>query len=507
LRSNLRPVGVFKPIVIRPSALLIVLLTLAAAAVAPVPAHAARTPAPRLTAIRCVPPTTPGCRGAVRVAIGRQVQLRGTRLAAGMRVTFRWPRGALTTKLKRARAGWVARVPAGTRLGEVAVYVRRTLKTPRSNQRKIRVVPPPPARGGAPVPAPTAPGTLPAAFRGDGMWIWQLAKTEAGNLDAVAARARAAGIETVFVKAADEADRWPQWSPALVQALHDRGLRACAWQFVYGAKPDVEAAVALDAIRQGADCFVIDAETRYEGRYAAAQQYMSTIRDAVGPDYPVGLTSFPYVDYHGKFPYSVFLGARGAQANLPQVYWKDIGDSVDAASAHTFAHNRVYRTPIAPLGQTYGSPAPADVARFRSVWAGYGSPGLSWWSWQATGEETWGVLAQPAPFPAAVTDPGYPALGKGARGDQVVWLQQHLAASDPSVEINGMLDTHTADVLRAFQTARGLPPTGTTDAATWEALLKLAPVAVDWSVRPSPASAGARAASAAPDAVVARRPH
>ena len=132
---------------------------------------------------------------------------------------------------------------------------------------KIRVVAPPRPSGS------TAPGTLPVAFRGNGMWIWQLSRSEGGNVDAIAARARQAGIETVFVKAAGGGDRWPQWSPALVQALHDRGLRACAWQFVYGANPDIEAAAAIDAVRQGADCFVIDAESRYETRYGQAQEY------------------------------------------------------------------------------------------------------------------------------------------------------------------------------------------------------------------------------------------
>jgi hypothetical protein len=35
--------------------------------------------------------------------------------------------------------------------------------------------------------------------------------------------------------------------------------------------------------------------------------------------------------------------------------------------------------------------------------------------------------------------------------------------------------------LRTFQIARALPPTGETDAATWEALLALPMRAVDWT--------------------------
>jgi peptidoglycan hydrolase-like protein with peptidoglycan-binding domain len=227
---------------------------------------------------------------------------------------------------------------------------------------------------------------------------------------------------------------------------------------------------------------VIDAESQYEGKYAAAQQYVNTLRAALGPAYPIGLTSFPYVDYHPRLPYSVFLGPGGAQANLPQVYWKDIGGTVDAVSAHTLAHNRIYGVAIAPLGQTYGNPPAEDIARFRSLWAAYGSAGLSWWSWQASGEAEWGVLAQPlAPVPAPPPDPGWPALAKGNKSDQVVWLQQHLASFDPAVTVTSTFDAATDQALRNFQASRSLPVTGTTDALTWQAVLGLALQPVTWT--------------------------
>jgi peptidoglycan hydrolase-like protein with peptidoglycan-binding domain len=227
---------------------------------------------------------------------------------------------------------------------------------------------------------------------------------------------------------------------------------------------------------------VIDAESQYEGKYAAAQQYMAALRAAVGPAYPIGLTSFPYVDYHPRLPYSVFLGPGGAQANLPQVYWKDIGGTVDAVSAHTLAANRIYGTPIAPLGQTYDNPAAEDLARFRSLWAGYGSAGLSWWSWQASGDAEWAVLAQPVqPLPAPPSDPGWPALEKGNKGDQVIWLQQHLVSYDPTVKVTATFDAATDQALRSFQTARGLEVTGVTDALTWQAVLGLANQPAVWT--------------------------
>jgi len=446
---------------------------------APAPASAARKKPPELTRIRCVPATSTTCRTAIKVTIGRQLQFSGRRIYEGMRVSFRWSRGALATKLDRTRVGYVARVPAGTRAGRVSVTLSDRAGR-RSNARTITVDAPP--RIGGPAPAP---GTLPDAFKGNGMWIWELSRSDGGDVAAIAARARAAGVTTVFVKSSDgAASRWAQFNPELVAALHANGLRACAWQFVYGNDPLAEASLGADAIADGADCLVIDAESQYKGKYAAAQQYIAALRATVGPAYPIGLTSFPYVDYHATLPYSVFLAPGAAQANLPQVYWKDIGGTVDAVSGRTLAQNRIYGTAIAPLGQTYGSTPPEDIARFRALWAAYGSAGLSWWSWQHTTEPGWAALAAPvAPLALPPADPGWPALARGRKGDQVVRLQQHLKSFDPALTVNANFDAATDQALRNFQSARGLAVTGTTDALTWQALLGLALQPVDWQSR------------------------
>jgi peptidoglycan hydrolase-like protein with peptidoglycan-binding domain len=294
-------------------------------------------------------------------------------------------------------------------------------------------------------------------------------------------------MKTVYVKGSDAGNVWSQFTRQLVADLHARGLHVCAWQFVYGSVPLAEAAAAAANVAAGADCLIIDAETKYEGRYAAAQRYVQALRAAIGPSYPLGLTSFPYVDYHPSFPYSVFLAPGAAQANLPQVYWKAIGGSVDAVSAKTVAQNRIYGAPMAPLGQTYGGTAPADIQRFRAIWAGYGAAGVSWWSWQAATSAMWAALTSPAPAAAVPADPGWPALRKGSKGDQVLWLQQHLASFDAGVEVvaGGRFSAETDTILRAFQTARGLPATGVTDAATWLAVLALPVRPVDWTANAS----------------------
>src|SRR5215210_7632269 len=226
--------------------------------------------------------------------------------------------------------------------------------------------------GAQTAPPPAPPPTLPVdqvpagtAFDGPGMWIWYVSRSSGGNLDRIAARARRAGITTVFIKSSDGPSVWRQFTKRRVDALHRRGLRVCGWGYVYGRRPTAEARAARTAIRRGADCFVIDAESEYEGRYAAADKYVRKLRAYAGRDYPVGVAPFPYVDYHPAYPYSVFLGPYGAQFNLPQMYWHDIGTSVPGVYTRTYNYGTLYRRPIYPLGQTYGGVSKRDVVRFR----------------------------------------------------------------------------------------------------------------------------------------------
>src|SRR6202035_3568555 len=137
---------------------------------------------------------------------------------------------------------------------------------------------------------------------------------------AIAARAHAAGVSTLFIKSSDgSSNYWGQFSPQLVAELHANGLKACAWQYVYGTNPKGEAALGAQAVANGADCLVIDAEAEYEGHYAAAQTYIAELRAKIGPSFPLALASFPYVSYHPSLPYSVFLGPGGGQFNAPQI--------------------------------------------------------------------------------------------------------------------------------------------------------------------------------------------
>jgi Putative peptidoglycan binding domain len=451
-------------------------------------------PASAITAAQCVPVSS--CSTTPReVSTNGTLLVQGRGLKSGQAVAFphsweaRIARNSPTARLRSTALGLVVTVPSSAHSGRIAVLLDKGRTT--NTYGPIKVVghplhppaPPPP-----PVP-PDPPGEAPAspvgtAFAGQGMWIWYMSHSDGGSVAAIAAQAKAAGVGTLFVKSSDgSVNYWSQFSKQLIEEVHAQGLKVCAWQYVYGTNPVGEAELGARAALEGADCLVIDAESQYEGLYGAAQTYIAALRAKVGPAYPLGLASFPYVNYHPSFPYSVFLGPGGAQFNVPQMYWHDIGTSVASVFVNTYEQNLVYGRAILPLGQTYGGVSAAEIVAFRSLAAAYGAAGESFWDWQEASPADWASLAAPLETTLTVPVPELtsPLLHEGNKGDHVLWLQEHLAAAIPAQPTTGIFESQTAADVAQFQTEHGLPATGETDAATWGAVLALPPVAVNWT--------------------------
>jgi hypothetical protein len=251
---------------------------------------------------------------------------------------------------------------------------------------------------------------------------------------------------------------------------------------VYGNHPLLEAQVGAQAAHDGADCLVIDAEGEYQGKYVAAQSYITQLRKLIGSSYPVALAGFPYIDYHPGFPYSVFLGPGGAQYNSPQMYWKDIGASVNDVYAHTYAYNRVFEREIDPLGQVYQNPPMGQIIRFRQLSRTYGAAGVSWWNWQQASTAGWKAISIGAGNLSGVTPTSStPVLQLHSIGDLVVWAQEHLVSAGYSTAVDGDYGPSTMAAVQRIQTAQGLTADGVVGPATWAALLRVGPAPVSWT--------------------------
>jgi Putative peptidoglycan binding domain len=327
-------------------------------------------------------------------------------------------------------------------------------------------------------------------FATRGMWIWYVSASNGGNLSSIISQARRYGIGTLTIKSGDGTGVWSQFSASLVRTLHASGIHVCGWQYVYGNHPIVEAQVGAAAVHDGADCLVIDAESEYEGRYVQAQTYITRLRRLVGGGFPVALASFPYVDYHPGFPYSIFLGPGGAQYDTPQMYWVDIGTSVDAVYSHSYAYNRIYQRQLDPLGQVYNHPPPGQVVRFRELSRAYGARGVSWWDWQEATGTAWRAISQPAgPLAGYAASASVATIRRGWQGDLVVWAQEHLISAGYKIRVDGGYGPQTQAAVRQFQTAHGLSADGVIGSATWQLLLRYGPARVQWT------AGGARVAS------------
>ena len=350
------------------------------------------------------------------------------------------------------------------------------------------------------VEPPAGPIAEPAGsspFDRQGQWIWYVSKSHGGSIARIIAQAHRFDIGTLYIKAGDGPDGWSQFTPGLVDALHAGGLDVCSWTFVYGNSPVAEAKIAAQSVRDGADCYVIDAEGHYEGKYASADRFIRALRARIGDEFPVSLAAFPYVDYHPSFPYSVFFGPGGATYNQPQMYWRAIETTVRTVYEHTYFFNRLWDVPVYPLGQTYGGANRREIRLFRRFGASYGGLQPSWWDWQETTNAGWRALGADNLGPVFGYRPvtTHPLLRRGSRGDLVVWAQEHLRSAGENVPVTGVFGKITRAAVRDFQKQAGLKPDGTIGTATWEALIRYDPVRWLWAGRRAKRDRGGTAPS------------
>jgi Putative peptidoglycan binding domain len=327
--------------------------------------------------------------------------------------------------------------------------------------------------------SPAAEASSPLA--GTALWVAQAPSTTTPA--AIAAGASEAGVHTLIVKAADGSTAEPQFSPSLVGALRGAGLSVCAWTFAYGLNPAVEAEVAVAAVHDGAQCLVIDAEGQYDGRYGAAQTFVKALRTQVGARFPIGLAGQAEVLQHPTFPYSVFLGPGGFDFDLPQMYWLELGASVDATYAATIGVNSIYARPILPVGQIFGAATPAEVTRFRTLASAYAAPGVSFFDLDSAPLALVSSLAAPAPRLRRRTALA-PTVRPGADGDEVVWAQELLNAAGANLPVGGFYGAQTSRAVAKFQARHRLPSNGVLGPATWKALSRLHPREPSWAKGP-----------------------
>jgi len=200
------------------------------------------------------------------------------------------------------------------------------------------------------------------SLQGKGFYIWKVRECENGDSQAIANVAAQAGLSHVMIKLADGTYSYnldatgADLIPPLVGALHNRGIQAWGWHYLYGDDPIGEANKAIQRITQTrVDGYVLDVEKEFKqpGRDIAAVKFMDRLRSAY-QELPLALSSYRFPSYHPQVPWKEFLDR--CNYNMPQVYWVQANNPAEqlARCVREFQSIIPYR-PIIPTGSAYKS--------------------------------------------------------------------------------------------------------------------------------------------------------
>ena len=231
--------------------------------------------------------------------------------------------------------------------------------------------------------------------RGKGVWIWQIPRCERGDIAAIAAKAKAHGLDRVLIKVLDGRifNRANQglFEP-LIGALRSLGIEPWVWQYIYGNDPIGEAAKAAEIVNDlRVPAFVIDAEAEYENNRQAAIKYMATLKEKLNPEVVVGLSSFYRPVFH-PLAWDVFL--RDCDFAMPQVYW--FRHNPVWALRRSFLEFRKWGKPIIPTLPAYTLlyHSPSEIRTAVAYCNQMQMRGFDFWSWQHAGEARWQVIGE-----------------------------------------------------------------------------------------------------------------
>lgn len=238
---------------------------------------------------------------------------------------------------------------------------------------------------------------------GKGMFVWRIERI--GTPASIAAQAKAAGFSHVLVKIADgvDFDDYPQ-AGQLVNALHEVGIEAYGWQYVYLYSSVLEAEVgARRCIYNGCDGFVIDAERQCKDNPLDAAAYCERLAYLLPDEMSIGLSSYRFPSLHPELPWDILRGV--CAYDIPQVYWEQAHNPADQLY-RSYAEFKKFKRqlPYIPTGAAYPTsvwkPTPADIEEFIAACGELNLGGYNFWEWYCAQKEVpelWPVIIDDAP--------------------------------------------------------------------------------------------------------------
>lgn len=243
-------------------------------------------------------------------------------------------------------------------------------------------------------------------LQGKGFFTFLLRECEGGDPARIVSEAQSAGLSHVLVKIADGVkafgiDATGDYTAPVVAALRAAGIAVWGWHYVYGNKPDAEAAIAISRTQAlGLDGYVVDAEEEYKapGKETAARQFMAAVRSAL--TCPIGFSSYRFPDYHPELPWATFL--EKSDLHMPQVYWEQATNAgAQLCESKRQCDALLNARPYVPTGAAYGTPpiwnpTPAEITDFLTTAKALGAKAVNFFQWdycKANLPQLWPMIA------------------------------------------------------------------------------------------------------------------
>lgn len=256
---------------------------------------------------------------------------------------------------------------------------------------------------------------------GKGIFIWNLDVCAGGNVNTLAAKAKAAGFSWVALKVQDGPYPFARNQSRLasaINALRAVGIKAWGWGYLRGAnalKQSIAAAEASMTVKLMKELllegFLIDVEHEYKRQPKNrdwAATYMTALRAAL-PKVPLGLCSYRWPSYHPELPWREFLAYCDFHA--PQVYWQGGINPAGQLARSVRELTAIKALPIVPAGSAYSEhgwqPTITELNEFDKEAKRLKLPGVTWWSfehaeripgfWSTLASHEWKDVTEPIP--------------------------------------------------------------------------------------------------------------
>lgn len=249
-------------------------------------------------------------------------------------------------------------------------------------------------------------------LNGLGAWIWQPNQCDHGNFQQTVVRCKNIGTKWIAIKMGDN-DPYSFFTQSKIQELkqicNDNGMNLCGWNYSLPDTTSRQINTISSLIDYGVEGWIIDAETEWEfhpNNDQCAEEFLSQLRIKIGNEITLAHAPFAMIDYHIKFPYSVF--GKYCNYSMPQCYNSQFNWTMEYSvqlmdqfwNKFFSYHPEISSSSYCPIMASYGNEYPGVKGTLTSndiqVFVNHYKlqPNISFYSVDAANQTFWNTMQQ-----------------------------------------------------------------------------------------------------------------